>query len=75
MVKLPVVGKRCKVYLVRGTKFVGRCVSAKGEFWEFKLETFVLGDSRDWGIGDVMAVRAAFIAGIEEIPLDAKGGS
>lgn len=68
-----VVGKRYTVKHVRGGSFVGRCVSAKGEFWEFRLESNVKGMSRDWEIGDVMAVRATFVGKLEEIPLDAQG--
>jgi len=69
----PVVGKRYKVYSWRKGEFVGRCLSSKGEFWEFKLETFVEGTTRDWGIGDTMAVRAAFVGKLQEMPLDAQG--
>lgn len=67
----PVVGKRYNVVHRRKGAFVGRCVSSKGEFWEFKLETMVEGMSTAWAIGDVMAVRAEFVGELEEIPLDA----
>ena len=69
----PVVGKRYKVYALRKGDFVGRCVSSKGEFWHFKLETFVEGMSTSWEIGDVMSVRATLVGTLQEFPLDAQG--
>ena len=68
-----VVGKRYKFKGSAHGWIVGRCVSAKGEFWEFKLETYVAGFNRNWSFGDVMAVRASYVEELEEIPLDAQG--
>lgn len=69
----PVVGKRYKGSYIRGGLFVGRCVSVRGEFWEFKLENLVAGLDRDWGIGDLMSVWKALVGTLVEIPLDAQG--
>lgn len=69
----PVVGKRYTVSVRGKGSFIGRCVSAKGEHWEFSIEGMVVGVFRDWWIGDVIAVRAALVAQLVEIPLDAQG--
>ena len=72
----PVVGKRYRVEHVQGGSFVGRCVSAKGDAWEFSVEGMLVGKYRDWWIGDMIAVQAALACGLEEIPLDAvRGGA
>lgn len=69
----PVVGKRFKGWVRGRGDFVGRCISARGYFWEFKVENRVEGEARVWEIGDVMAVGETDVVGLEEIPLDAQG--
>ena len=69
----PVVGKRYNVTDRRMGAFVGRCVWAEGQYWEFELESFVGEANSNYGIGDTMAVRVEFVSELEEIPLDAKG--
>lgn len=68
----PVVGKRYRGWISGRGDFVGRCVSARGSFWEFKVEGRVEGRSRVWEIGDVMAVGATCVGSLVEIPLDAQ---
>jgi len=71
--KPPVVGKRYYCWVSRVSWVVGTCTSAKGLFWEFKLERLVEGMSRDWGIGDVISVRASWVEELREVPFDAEG--
>lgn len=67
------VGKRYTVTVQGKGSFIGRCVSAKGEHWEFTIEGMVVGVFRDWWIGDGIAVQATLVKELEEIPLDAAG--
>lgn len=69
----PVVGKRYKGWISGRGDFVGRCVTARGSFWEFKVENRVEGRARVWEIGQLMAVGAASVGALVEIPLDAIG--
>ena len=66
----PVVGKRYRVRGWRKGRFVGTCVSAARESWQFKLESQVEGLISGWVIGEVVPVGVSSVGALQEVPFD-----